>query len=77
MVVTEGGNMTRKANDNSWSTEKEIRFIDGLGTWGGKYYKRIHEEMLKKYLKSMKNRTYWGTMDDDLIRSHVRNKLGV
>ena len=60
----------------AWTTEKEIKFIDGLGTWCP-FHKRSHEVLLGKYLKSMKFRTYWGAVDEDLVRSHVRKQLGV
>ena len=74
-----GGNMPY-ANDmshhESWTTEKEIKFIDGLGTWRP-FHKQSHEVLLLKYLTSMKFRTYWGAVDEDLVRSHVRKQLGV
>ena len=64
------------SSHEAWTTEKEIKFIDGLGSWRP-FYKRSHESMLIKYLTTMTFRTYWGAVDEDLVRSYVRKQLGV
>ena len=73
-----GGNMPYPdmSSHEAWTTEKEIKFIDGLGTWRP-FHKRSHESMLIKYLTTMTFRTYWGAVDEDLVRSYVRKQLGV
>ena len=58
-------------NDHSsWGTDKELKFLAGLGTWST--LKRPRIELLKKYRKSMKLRDDWGPIDKGLVEDYLR-----
>ena len=55
--------------DTSWTTEKEINFINKLGTFSK--IKKPHEQWARNYWATIKGRKDWGSMDKYLIMSHV------
>ena len=58
----------------SWNTEKEISFVQGLGTFGvvgGK--DRL--ELLQKYWNSMDNRKNWAGIDKEQVRKVVEFEI--
>ena len=56
-------------------TERENRFIDGLGNWNPDNPKdRL--ELLKKWFEASKNRVDWAGIDKDAVIKRVRSEIG-
>lgn len=64
-------------NDNRtdlhWGTKSEINFLRGLGQWSTSVNNR--KQLLRKYLKSMKKRYYWGNIDVEAVEKEVLRLL--
>jgi len=62
----------------AYSSQDEIRFIEGLGTWAPKHRAATEytpEDILRRYLKAAERRVSWGTVDPLLIISFARKRL--
>ena len=60
----------------NWSTGKEIKFLEGLGTWRdrGSSIEKVKDRrlnLLKKYEDSMKDRKRWGKIDPIEIKKKI------
>ena len=64
----------RKAQ-NGWGTEAEMRFIDGLGSWG--FFPRERPQLLRGYLKGSLLRGNWGQIDGQKVIDRVESELGI
>lgn len=56
----------------AWNTERELAFLDGLGSWA---YLPPHNiiarlEKLKRYLKAINNRYYWGDIEKHKVERY-------
>lgn len=65
--------------DGRYNAEREIEFIDGLGTFGiaeknGENLK-TRKELLRNYLIAAKKRSDWGSIDRHLVIQHVKIEL--
>ena len=56
-------------------TERENRFIDGLGAWNDDH-PRDRLELLKKYLEAAALRKDWAGIERDKIIKRVRSEIG-
>ena len=56
-------------------TERENRFIDGLGNWNPDN-PRDRLELLKKYLEAAALRKDWAGIERDKIIKRVRSEIG-
>ena len=56
-------------------TERENRFIDGLGNWNPDH-PRDRLELLKKYLEAAALRKDWAGIERDKIIKRVRSEIG-
>jgi hypothetical protein len=58
-----------------WSTAHEMRFLDGLGSYGNT--QRNRAKLLEGYLRSCHLRKDWGNMARELIILRVQGELGI
>lgn len=60
-----------------WSTHLELNFIDYLGTHlaVSNSRRRAPHELLELYQASLKGRRAWGTVDRQVIRQYVEDKV--
>lgn len=64
--------MTEK---RTWTTEDEIGYIRGLGTWAKEGKRLPHKFLVEKYRQNRKYRAYWGMMDKKRIMEVVLEEL--
>jgi len=57
--------MTTRREHQTWTTQSEIGFLKGLGSWGIR--PRNKEELLKKYRKTVYRRYDWVGVDPDEV----------
>jgi len=56
-----------------WTTENEISYLSGIGTWGKVAHSR--KEILQGYIDSALRRDDWGEVDRDTVRSYALEML--
>lgn len=66
-------------NKRPYNAEREIEFIDGLGTFGvaekNGANQKSRKELLRNYLIAAKRRSDWGAIDKHLVIQHVKIEL--
>lgn len=55
--------------DYTYTTEDEMEFISGIGSWGEK--KRDKKTLLENYLIGAYRRNYWCEIDADACMKHA------
>ena len=65
--------------DGPYNAEREIEFIDGLGTFGiaekNGANQKSRKELLMNYLIAAKKRSDWGSIDKYVVIQHVKIEL--
>lgn len=57
---------------DSWRTEEELAFVDGLGLHGSRRGQRTRRiALLQRYFASVAVRKDWGNVDPRLVCDHV------
>lgn len=66
-------------NHRPYSADREIEFIDGLGTFGvaekNGDNSKTRKQLLRNYLVAAKKRTDWGSIDSFVVMDYVRKEL--
>ena len=60
----------------AWTTETEMKFIDGLGSYKPESPSLPRVKLLRKYYRAAKKRKDWGDIDYIAIRDRIRGELG-
>ena len=73
--MAEGDKMRGKRirKPETWTTENEISYLSGIGTWGKVALSR--KEILQGYIDSALRRDNWDEVDRDTVRSYARDML--
>lgn len=70
-----------KNADECWTTEKEKKFIDGLGSWVNKKGDKCHEltrrELLEKYTQGLSERSVWDQLDRTELIKYAMQQLHI
>jgi len=56
-----------------WSTNDEIEFLNGIGTFG--ITKKDPLKLLKGYLYGIEERTDWGRIEKDIVIAHAEKLI--
>jgi len=65
----------------SHTTNDELRFLDSIGTNApnlrrfGATREKHKRTLLKNYLNSMPLRAYWGSIDPEVVKTHIQGLL--
>lgn len=54
--------------------QKEINFIDGLGTFSFPQ-ELTRKELIQNYINSAKQRTHWESIDPFIVIQHAKDRL--
>ena len=54
--------------------QKEINFIDGLGTFSSPQ-ELTKKQLIRNYINSAKKRTHWDNVDPFLVIQHAKDRL--
>ena len=67
--------MSRKRiiKDEGWTTENEISYLSGIGTWGKVALSR--KEILQGYIDSALRRDDWGEVDGNKVIMYAKQML--
>jgi len=63
----------RIRKDETWTTENEISYLDGIGTWGKVALSK--KEMLENYIKAACRRDDWGEIDVFKVMEYAAGML--
>ena len=63
----------RIRKDEVWTTENEISYLSGIGTWGKVALSR--KEILQGYIDSALRRDDWGEVDGNKVIMYAKQML--